>query len=865
MNRLASWLRSASINRSSARMLQNYRSRSRRLLLERLEDRQLLALISHWTADNTPADAVGTNHGSLISGATYAAGQIGQAFSFDGIDDRVQVADSDSLKLTASLSIEGWVKATGHASQHGMILFRGDDRGGLDPYWLSVEPNGQLVFVVENGTEGAGVSTTMPMNQFVHVAGTLDDATGALRLYVNGVLMSQIVTTVRPFGDLDPAFNPGIGIGNHGGYPNTPHNFPFDGLIDELKVYDHALSGEEVLNNFSAGKGALEPVVSVSDAAGVEGDMATKYLGNFVSPGEGGLDDPSMMIYGPDGMLYVSTRLANSVLRYDPATGLPAPAPGKPGAEFVSPGAAGLNSARGIAFGPDGNLYVAGTNSDAIFLFSGTTGEPVGDGLFVASGVGGLDQPRGLLFHSDGFLYVTSVGQTTSGDGVDSILRYDGLTGSPAGISGLPGDAVFIPSGTGGMDNPSQIVFHDNNFYVSSTSPSTSNSVLKFAPDGSFLGAFVPTGSGGLSGPVELVFRDGFLYVTSWTNNKVLRYSGTTGDFVDEVVSGGGLARPMGLVFQPNGDMLVASGDSDEIRRYGASSALVFTVSLGAPFPTAVSVDYATADGTALAGSDYVTTAGTITFAPGQTSGIIVVQTLDDTIYEPTETFTVNLSNPVGGVIADGQGVGTIIDNDQPPTKFYVVNDGSPDRTYEYGPTGAAVENYVIDSGNSAPRGAASTVAGDKVWVVDGNKKVFIYDTSGGLLGSWTAGSLANNADEQGIATNGTDVWIVDGKSDKVFRDTNAAGRLSGSQNAASSFSLNSGNRNPKDIVTDGVHLWVVNDTSTDKVFKYTLSGSLVGSWTISTSGATAPTGITLDPASPSHLWIVDSGSDRVY
>ncbi|MEX2027208.1 MAG: hypothetical protein WEH44_07900, partial [Pirellulaceae bacterium] len=87
----------------------------------------------------------------------------------------------------------------------------------------------------------------------------------------------------------------------------------------------------------------------------------------------------------------------------------------------------------------------------------------------------------------------------------------------------------------------------------------------------------------------------------------------------------------------------------------------------------------------------------------------------------------------------------------------------------------------------------------------------------------------------------------------------------SGSQNAASSFSLNSGNRNPSDIVTDGVHLWVLNNTTTDKVFKYTLAGSLVGSWTISTSGASAPTGITLDPASPSHLWIVDSGTDRVY
>ena len=123
---------------------------------------------------------------------------------------------------------------------------------------------------------------------------------------------------------------------------------------------------------------------------------------------------------------------------------------------------------------------------------------------------------------------------------------------------------------------------------------------------------------------------------------------------------------------------------------------------------------------------------------------------------------------------------------------------------------------------------------------------------------------MASNATVEGIATNGTDIWIVDANSDKVFKYANAAGRLSGSQNAASSFKLNSGNTNPKDIVTDGKNLWVVNDAAQDKVFKYAMSGSLVGSWTI-TGGGGAPTGITLDPAAPSDLWIVDNNTDRVY
>ena len=81
-----------------------------------------------------------------------------------------------------------------------------------------------------------------------------------------------------------------------------------------------------------------------------------------------------------------------------------------------------------------------------------------------------------------------------------------------------------------------------------------------------------------------------------------------------------------------------------------------------------------------------------------------------------------------------------------------------------------SVESYSLNSGNTAPRGAASTIAGDKTWVVDANRKVYVYDTSGGLLGSWTAGTLASNATVEGIATNGNDIWIVDAKSDKVYQ-----------------------------------------------------------------------------------------------
>ena len=180
------------------------------------------------------------------------------------------------------------------------------------------------------------------------------------------------------------------------------------------------------------------------------------------------------------------------------------------------------------------------------------------------------------------------------------------------------------------------------------------------------------------------------------------------------------------------------------------------------------------------------------------------------------------------------------LDNDVPPTKFYVVNDASQDRTYEYNASGGLVESYSLNSGNTAPRGAASTIAGDKTWVVDANRKVYVYNTSGGLLGSWTAGTLASNATVEGIATNGTDVWIVDAKSDKVYRYTGAASRLSGSQNAASSFSLNSGNTSPKDIVTDGHRCGSSTTAPPTRCSSTRWPDRSLGSWTISTGGEPA-------------------------
>jgi hypothetical protein len=104
-------------------------------------------------------------------------------------------------------------------------------------------------------------------------------------------------------------------------------------------------------------------------------------------------------------------------------------------------------------------------------------------------------------------------------------------------------------------------------------------------------------------------------------------------------------------------DVTVTEGNS------GTTNA-VFTVTLSPVASQTVMVDYATAAGTATLGSDYVTSPGTLTFPPGTTTQTLTVQVIGDAVFEPDETFFVNLSNPAGATLARAQGVSTISNDD---------------------------------------------------------------------------------------------------------------------------------------------------------------------------------------------------------
>ena len=136
-------------------------------------------------------------------------------------------------------------------------------------------------------------------------------------------------------------------------------------------------------------------------------------------------------------------------------------------------------------------------------------------------------------------------------------------------------------------------------------------------------------------------------------------------------------------IYAPNTMVLasnsVSAGDVTQVEGNSGTTDFAFTVTLGAASNTPVSVNWATQDGTAAFGSDYTAANGTVNFAPGETTKTVTVPVSGDTAVEGTENFAVNLSNPVNTRIRDGQGVGTITEDDAPQAVASQVPPGDID------------------------------------------------------------------------------------------------------------------------------------------------------------------------------------------
>ncbi len=222
-----------------------------------------LGLVSWWPGDGNTDDIANASHGMLEGGATFAAGQVGHAFLLDGIDDSVDLGNASNLHVSAGdFTVNAWVlfNALSHPPGENLGAPQGDmsivdkmSTSGVneDGWRLIKQDDNRFYFCLGGGEQGnqcgwpayTVFSTTQAVTSaWYHVAVVKNSSSFAI--YVNGVLEDEW-SPVPSFTDTNSA---NLRIGS---YPLEGAHL--NGLVDEVRIYNRALSGDEIQAIFEAG------------------------------------------------------------------------------------------------------------------------------------------------------------------------------------------------------------------------------------------------------------------------------------------------------------------------------------------------------------------------------------------------------------------------------------------------------------------------------------------------------------------------------------------------------------------------------------------------------------------------------------
>jgi hypothetical protein len=201
-------------------------------------------------AGSTVIDASGNNNLGTIIGATWSpSGKYGNALSFNGTSNRVDIVDSSSLHLSSAMTLAAWVNPTLVSSVWQDVIYK----GSVNYYLMASSSNGGSPGgggTFGGSTQGTFAPTPLTANTWTYLAATYDGS--AIRLYVNGTLVSTTAKT----GAITSSSNL-LQIGG-----NTISGQYFSGKIDEIRIYNRSLTQAEIQANMNAAGDTTAPTIS---------------------------------------------------------------------------------------------------------------------------------------------------------------------------------------------------------------------------------------------------------------------------------------------------------------------------------------------------------------------------------------------------------------------------------------------------------------------------------------------------------------------------------------------------------------------------------------------------------------------------